>query len=130
MAEDLDQNESESSEDLLPFYSISSWGADYTVEVLVNRLKKDDIFIPPFQRQYVWTLTRASRFIESLVFGLPVPGIFLSKEKETNRLLVIDGQQRLMSLFHFLRGRLTSKMWQIFNLLFDFMLKCELKSVP
>jgi hypothetical protein len=67
----------ESYDDLLPLYNISSWGADYTVEVLVGKLKKDDIFIPPFQRKFVWTLSDASRFIESLIFGLPVPGVFL-----------------------------------------------------
>jgi hypothetical protein len=85
-------------------YSITSYGADYPVDGLIKRLKADDIFIPPFQRRYVWKRSQASRFVESLLLGLPVPAIFLGKEEETNRLLVIDGQQRLRSLWHFYRG--------------------------
>ena len=86
----------------LPFrYAISSYGADYPVDGLVKRLREDTIFVPPFQRSYVWSIRDASRFVESLLLGLPVPGVFLSKEDDTNRLLVIDGQQRLLSLQFF-----------------------------
>jgi hypothetical protein len=84
-------------------YAITSYGADYTVDSLVGRLQKGDIIVPPFQRNYVWSLMDASRFIESLLLGLPVPGIFLSKD-EKQRLLVIDGQQRLKSLEYFYDG--------------------------
>jgi hypothetical protein len=85
-------------------YDISSFGADYDVEGLVNRLNRGDIFIPPFQRGYIWTISEASRFIESLLLGLPVPGIFLAKEPDKKRLLVIDGQQRLRTLQFFFAG--------------------------
>ncbi|MCG8349494.1 MAG: DUF262 domain-containing protein, partial [Chloroflexales bacterium] len=89
----------------IPFrYSISSYGADYDVDGLVRRLKRGDVVVPDFQRQYVWTLTRASRFIESLLLGLPVPGIFLAVDPDTQQLLVIDGQQRLRSLEYFYEG--------------------------
>ena len=82
-------------------YSITSYGADYTVQVLVSKLDDEVIFVPKFQRSYVWNINQASRFIESLLLGLPVPGIFLSKEMITQKLLVIDGQQRLKSLQYF-----------------------------
>lgn len=86
----------------LPFrYAISSYGADYPVDGLVKRLKDGTIYVPPFQRSYVWSIRDASRFVESLLLGLPVPGVFLSKEDVTNKLLVIDGQQRLRSLQFF-----------------------------
>jgi uncharacterized protein with ParB-like and HNH nuclease domain len=86
----------------LPFrYSISSYGADYPVDGLVRRLKDGTIYVPPFQRSYVWSLRDASRFIESLLLGLPVPGVFLAREEPTNKLLVIDGHQRLRSLQFF-----------------------------
>ena len=50
-----------SSSEILPFiYSITSYGADYPVDALVKRLDKKDVFIPPFQREYVWTLKQAS----------------------------------------------------------------------
>jgi hypothetical protein len=46
----------------------------------------------------------ASRFIESLLLGLPVPAIFLYKETDSNKHLVIDGQQRLRTLQFFYKG--------------------------
>jgi hypothetical protein len=92
------------SDDIIPFqYSITAYGADYPVDSLVKRISDGSIFIPPFQRGYVWDRKRASRFVESLLLGLPVPGIFLSRE-ETNRLLVIDGHQRLRTLEYFYKG--------------------------
>ena len=92
---------SETENTVLNRYEITSYGADYTLDSLVKRIHEDNIFIPPFQRGFVWTHRQASRFIESLLLGLPVPGIFLSKELESNRLLVIDGQQRLKTLRYF-----------------------------
>jgi len=68
-------------------YEVTSYGADPEVEVLVNRLNRGDIYIPPFQRDYVWKQPEASRFIESLLLGLPVPGIFLAETKNTSVLL-------------------------------------------
>lgn len=85
-------------------YDITSYGVDFDVEGLVRRLKRDEIFIPSFQRDYVWKMPEAARFIESLLLGLPVPGIFLAQEPETGKMLVIDGQQRLLSLLYFYLG--------------------------
>ena len=82
-------------------YRISSYGADYPVDGLVKRLRQGDIAVPTFQREFVWPLPQASRFIESLLLGLPMPSIFLSKDSETQKLMVIDGQQRLKSLRFF-----------------------------
>ena len=97
----LDETEGE----VIPFrYAITSYGADYPVDSLVQRLDRDVIFVPEFQRKYVWTLKQASRFIESLLLGLPVPGVFLAKEANTNKLLIIDGQQRLRTIQYFYNG--------------------------
>jgi len=96
---------SDDPSELVPFrYFITSYGADYPVDGLVKRIAGGDIFIPPFQRSYVWTLSQASSFIESLLLGLPVPGIFLSKDDDSQKLLVIDGQQRLRTLQYFYEG--------------------------
>ena len=85
-------------------FSISSFGVDYPVETLVSRMRSELFYIPDFQRQFVWSQNQSSRFVESLLLGLPVPGIFLFKEPETGRHLVIDGQQRLKSLLFFCDG--------------------------
>ncbi len=82
-------------------YEMTSYGADYPVDSIVKRIKNKTIFVPPFQRRFVWDIYEASKFIESLILGLPVPGIFLSKENDTNNLLIVDGQQRLLTLYYF-----------------------------
>jgi hypothetical protein len=97
-------NQGVEEEPELPFYTITSYGADYPVDGLVKRIGDGSIFVPTFQRGYVWSINQASRFVESLLLGLPVPGIFLSREKDTQKLLVIDGQQRLRTLQYFYEG--------------------------
>lgn len=104
----------ESEREIVPFkYSITSYGADYPVDSLVQRLDKDVVVVPAFQRKYVWTVRQACRFIESLLLGLPVPGIFLSKEPDTGVLLIIDGQQRLRTLGAFYDGILRGKAFEL-----------------
>jgi len=85
-------------------YSITSYGADYTIDSIVARIEKEKIYVPSFQRKYVWKQVQASRFIESLILGLPVPGVFLSTESETGKLLIVDGQQRMLSIANFYKG--------------------------
>jgi hypothetical protein len=105
MSSGEDEEEQEEEFGYIPFqYSITSYGADYTIDGLVNRILQGDIFVPKFQRGFVWSYYQASRFIESLLLGLPVPGIFLSREYGTEKLLVIDGQQRLRTLQFFYEG--------------------------
>ena len=94
-------------------FSISSYGADYTVDTLVKRMRGGAFKVPEFQRKFVWTLKHSSKFIESLLMGLPVPGIFLYKEADTNEHLVIDGQQRLLTLRMFYDGLFKDKKFRL-----------------
>jgi len=94
-------------------FTISTYGADYTVDSLVKRMQGGHFTIPEFQRRFVWSQTHASKFIESLLMGLPVPGIFLYKEAVTNKHLVIDGQQRLKSLQAFYAGTFSEKKFRL-----------------
>ncbi len=107
-------------------YEITSYGADYDVFGLVRRMSNGDVFVPSFdpdqgteevsgfQRGYVWQPTQRSRFIESLLLGLPVPGIFLIRDRQ-NHLLVLDGQQRLRTLQAFYAGILGDKKFRLVN---------------
>jgi hypothetical protein len=105
-AEDLRNvtDEAEGEDHLTKPFTISSYGADYTVDSLVKRMDTESFFVPPFQRSLVWNVKQASRFIESLLMGLPVPGIFVFREAQTNRHLIVDGQQRLRTLQAFYNG--------------------------
>ena len=79
-------------------YSITSYGIDFDVLGIVRRLNDNNIEIPEFQREYIWPRSRASLFIESLLLGLPVPGIFLYRDFDSEIMRVVDGHQRLRSL--------------------------------
>lgn len=85
-------------------YEISTYPADFTLEVLWSKWKAKDIIVPQFQRQFVWKHVQASKLIESFLAGLPVPAIFLYVERRSQKYLVIDGQQRLKSIFYFFEG--------------------------
>ena len=52
----------------------------------------------------MWKQTQASKLIESFFLQLPVPSIFLYTDRKTQNFLVIDGQQRLKSVFYFFEG--------------------------
>ena len=85
-------------------YEVITYPADFTLEGLVSKYKRGSMIIPGFQRNYVWNIKQASRLIESFLLGLPVPAIFLFTDEQKNEQLVIDGQQRLMSIVYFFDG--------------------------
>ncbi|MBE6244224.1 MAG: DUF262 domain-containing protein [Bacteroidales bacterium] len=78
--------------------------SDPSVEVLYNHYNKQWLDLqPPFQRNYVWDLAKATRLIESILLDIPLPTIFLS-DNNSGIINVIDGQQRLTSIFSYIRG--------------------------
>src|SRR3989442_4826040 len=97
------QSEIDDAESSPPVFEIAVYPADYSVEVLAQKLGNGDIKVPPFQRGFVWKLPQAARLIESFMMGLPVPQIFLYTD-EDQRFLVVDGQQRLKSVSYFFEG--------------------------
>jgi len=78
-------------------------GTDWTTETIVSQLKKGNIQLNPrFQRRDAWKLDRKSRFIESLIVGLPIPQIVLAESKsDRGKFIVLDGKQRLLSILQF-----------------------------
>lgn len=104
--EGLEEIESEEADlDSTPAaYEVITYPADFTLEGLVSKYKKGSMTVPGFQRNYVWNINQASRLIESFLLGLPVPSIFLFTDDERNEQLVIDGQQRLMTIVFFFDG--------------------------
>lgn len=87
----------------LDLYNIDSWGADPSFRELVSMYGENELLKPEFQRKYVWDKSEASRFIESLLLGLPVPSIFLAKTDE-EKMLIVDGYQRIMTVYDYMRG--------------------------
>jgi hypothetical protein len=59
---------------------------------------------PEFQRDYVWDNVRKSRLIESILLNIPLPMFYLSRDKQ-GRLQVVDGLQRLTTIYKFFKNR-------------------------
>ncbi len=86
---------------------------EYPVEVLVQkyltRLEEDDndLFVPDYQREHTWSEERQSKFIESVLIGLPIPYLFVADVPgKEGRLEIVDGSQRIRTLASFVRNKL------------------------
>lgn len=84
---------------------------EFTIEFLVNKyltnIDKDsnDIFVPEYQREFVWDDARQSKLIESITLGLPIPIIFVAEDRD-GRLEIVDGSQRIRTLAAFISNDL------------------------
>ena len=81
---------------------------DFTVETIVEKTVDGSIFVPQFQRRYVWSDAQASRLIESLIIQCPIPVIYLNQESN-EKLSVIDGNQRLTTLRRYINNEFPLK---------------------
>ena len=71
---------------------------EYPVEVIVAKYNKDQIFVPHYQRNYVWKKEEKSKFIESVFLGVPIMPFLVSVSGEDAELEIIDGSQRIRTL--------------------------------
>lgn len=104
---------------------------DFPVDALVKRMQRGSMRIPQFggsdkklvidgfQRGFVWSKAQMDRFIESLLLGYPVPGIFLVKQAD-NVMLILDGQQRMETLRRFYDGVHGERKFRLENVGEDF----------
>ena len=74
---------------------------EYSVELLADKMVKEEFVVPDYQREYVWDKDRKSRFIESLIIGLPIPFLFFW-EMPDGKLEIVDGSQRLRVIEEFI----------------------------
>jgi len=87
-----------------------------TVELLVQKfrlpqgeqytIEEGEIYIPDYQREYVWSEKIQAKFIESLILGLPIPFLFMA-DMQDGRLEIVDGTQRIRTLHRFLNNELS-----------------------
>lgn len=84
---------------------------EYTIEIIVQKYLTDlnketnEFFVPEYQREFVWDEKRQSRFIESVMIGLPIPYIFLAETAE-GRYEIVDGSQRIRTLAAYINDEL------------------------
>ena len=102
------ESDTESEEDLVSLtgQQLSQavvFATDWTTETILRQLEKGNISLEPgYQRRDAWRGELKSRFIESLVLGLPIPQLVFAELKEKRgKYIVIDGKQRLLTLRQF-----------------------------
>ena len=77
---------------------------EYPVEVIVRKLELEQIFVPHYQRNFVWKLREKARFIESVFLGVPIMPFLVSISGDDSELEVIDGSQRIRTLCDYVNG--------------------------
>ena len=103
---ELDSQQEELDPDAIPLKDrkVVTQPYDLAIDAIVSQVKSDILFLRPlsdrpnFQRQYVWSDAIASKLIESVLLNVPIPPCYFSENDELD---VIDGQQRIYSLFRF-----------------------------
>lgn len=99
--EEEDQNDYPSLDD-----EVSIKDDKYSIYEYLRKMKAGSIILSPdFQRHEVWKLEQKSKFIESVLRGLPLPPIYLKKNSD-GRYIVVDGLQRTSTLRDFMSGQL------------------------
>ena len=74
---------------------------DMSFGELINMYEDGDLFITPeYQRVFRWQDFQQSRFIESILLGIPIPPIFVA-EDNNGKWEVVDGLQRISTVFSF-----------------------------
>lgn len=100
------EEEIDVGEEELVEYDITTSPRDLTPANIVDMIDSGIMEVPLFQRNYVWDIKKASKLVESLILGLPVPELFFYSEGDENTTYkIIDGQQRLLSIYFFVKGR-------------------------
>ena len=85
---------------------IDFYTSEYTIEILAKKVAENEYTVPDYQREYTWEAPRKSKFIESILIGLPIPFVFFWMNGETGKLEIVDGSQRLRTIEEYLGGRL------------------------
>lgn len=95
-------------------YIVREYPTEVVVEKYLSGIEDDEneIYVPEYQRDLVWPERNQSRFIESVLIGLPIPFLFVADvgdeedEDRAGRLEIVDGVQRIRTLARFMTGDL------------------------
>jgi hypothetical protein len=97
-------------------YNVREWTVEVIVQKYGDNLKSDknELFIPDYQRDYKWDVKTASRFIESILLDFPIPYLYIAdvfnEDPELDgRVEIIDGSQRIRSIYYFWNNELELK---------------------
>ncbi|MBX3177274.1 MAG: DUF262 domain-containing protein [Candidatus Hydrogenedentes bacterium] len=100
---DLETESEEDEAEVSVNYEIATYPSDFTLSGISQMWIDGDIEIPDYQREFVWSIKQSSLLIDSFLRGLPVPPVFFYVDEDSKN-IVIDGQQRILSVVFYLEG--------------------------
>ncbi len=83
--------------------SIQQYKTDVGFRTLVEGVNDNLYIVPKYQRKYRWSEKQVAALVESLILGFPIPPIYTCRNGK-NQLEILDGQQRVLSLFFYYIG--------------------------
>lgn len=86
------------------FGSVQQYKSDVAFKTLVEGINDNLYFIPKYQRKFRWKEDQVQELARSLVRGYPIPPIYAYRNG-SGQLEILDGQQRIMSLFFYYIGK-------------------------
>jgi hypothetical protein len=75
---------------------------DLSIQTVLEQWDAETLVLPEIQREYLWSDARASRLIESLILGIPIPLLYFAETPDT-RWEIFDGHQRVVSVVRFVK---------------------------
>lgn len=102
VGERLNDDEASAAEPLAPAErKLVTQSYDLSVGTLMEQWDDGTLVLPEIQREYVWTNSKASRLIESLLLNVPIPVLYFAEGPE-DTYEVIDGHQRVASIARYI----------------------------
>ena len=100
-----DSDQERIKEEKNAFESLNSYAVGNSVRTIIDMIDHDIIYLKPdFQREFIWDIRRASKLIDSIIIGLPIPNTMLAKYKKSEKFIIVEGQQRLKSIYVYIKG--------------------------
>lgn len=104
--------------DILDNRNDFAWGVrEWSIETILEKFGENgdpdslcELYIPEYQRDYKWDTKIASRFIESILLGFPIPYLYIASvenfedQNQDGRIEIIDGTQRIRALRYFVNN--------------------------
>ncbi|MCT4594622.1 MAG: DUF262 domain-containing protein [Anaeromicrobium sp.] len=122
---DEDGNQEENTHDIdvkqiVEATSINKSTVSMGVDTLIEKFNKFDFVLPKYQRKFVWEPEQISKLALSVLKNIPIPPIYVYLDERDNKYVILDGQQRVISLFLYFNNLKTIKTLDGKKVLIDF----------
>lgn len=104
----MKEKEDKFNSSIYGYANVQQYKSDVAFKTLVEGVKDNLYVIPDFQRVYKWTEDQVENLAGSLIRGMSIPPIYAYRN-EINQLVILDGQQRVISMVLYYMGKYTEK---------------------